>query len=194
MVWKIDKTLGYVYKLDVASPYANSQGKVYQHHEVMCTHIGRKLTEDECVHHIDRNRSNNDLSNLMLLTHSEHARLHAVEDMGGTAKTTCTCSCCLTTFEASSLDNRKFCSVECAGQGRRKFNPSKEELTKLVWDMPATAVAALFGVSDSAVSKRCKLLGISKPPRGYWAKVESGAIKKIILTIEQENQNDNFTY
>ena len=36
--------------------------------------------------------------------------------------------------------------------------------------MPVTEVAKLFGVSDQAVEKRCKLLGVKKPPRGYWAK------------------------
>lgn len=32
------------------------------------------------VHHIDRNRDNNDISNLQLLTKSEHTKLHALED------------------------------------------------------------------------------------------------------------------
>lgn len=52
----------------------------------------------------------------------------------------------------------------------RKFNPSMAELSELVWKMPTTKVAELFGVSDKAVEKRCKLLGICKPPRGYWSK------------------------
>lgn len=30
-----------------------------------------------------------------------------------------------------------------------------------------------FGVSDQAISKWCKCYGISKPPRGYWAKLNS---------------------
>jgi hypothetical protein len=41
----------------------------------------------------------------------------------------------------------------------------------MVWQMPTTEVASIFGVSDKAVEKRCKLLGIPKPPRGYWAKL-----------------------
>ena len=184
MIWKIDKTLGYVYKIDPGSPYANSQGKVYQHHEVMCNHIGRTLEPGECVHHIDRDRANNDLSNLMLLTNSEHAQLHAKEDMRALTRKQYTCEHCANIFEAPERDNRRFCSKSCAASSRKKFNPSKEELTKLIWDMPTTEVAKLFGVSDNAVAKRCKTLGISKPPRGYWAKVEAGLIQKIVLTEE----------
>ena len=38
--------------------------------------------------------------------------------------------------------------------------------------MSTVRVAKLLGVSDVAIAKRCKLLGIEKPPRGYWAKVQ----------------------
>jgi hypothetical protein len=53
---------------------------------------------------------------------------------------------------------------------KRKFNPSREELERLVWDRPTCQVSKLFGVTDNAVGKRCKILGINKPPRGYWVK------------------------
>ena len=43
--------------------------------------IGRKLLEDEVVHHIDGDRSNNDDNNLALVTMSGHARLHRHEDI-----------------------------------------------------------------------------------------------------------------
>ena len=38
--------------------------------------IGRKLFANEVVHHIDGNKTNNDLNNLQLMTRSDHARLH----------------------------------------------------------------------------------------------------------------------
>lgn len=38
--------------------------------------IGRRLYANECVHHIDGCRSNNDISNLQLMTRSEHVKLH----------------------------------------------------------------------------------------------------------------------
>jgi hypothetical protein len=47
-----------------------------EHRYVMEKHLGRELSSDEIVHHIDEDRSNNDLSNLQIMTREEHARLH----------------------------------------------------------------------------------------------------------------------
>lgn len=55
----------------------------------------------------------------------------------------------------------------------RKFDISKEELQQLVWEMPTERIAEKYGVSDVAIAKRCKKLGIEKPGRGYWAKKRS---------------------
>lgn len=49
--------------------------------------------------------------------------------------------------------------------------PSKEELEKMIWEMPTILLAQKLNVSDSAITKHCKALNIEKPPRGYWAKV-----------------------
>ena len=46
------------------------------HRFVVEAHIGRKLSSDECVHHIDGNKLNNDITNLEILTFKEHARIH----------------------------------------------------------------------------------------------------------------------
>lgn len=50
------------------------------HCVAMETRIGRRLLPDECVHHIDGDRSNNNENNLALMTISAHARLHRRED------------------------------------------------------------------------------------------------------------------
>lgn len=71
---------------------------------------------------------------------------------------------------------KKCTSVERAKSGDyRNFNwPSKEELTKLIWEMPTTRIAEKFGVSDSAINRVCKRYSITKPPQGYWSKINSG--------------------
>ena len=53
-------------------------GKTKQVHRlVMEEHIGRELTKEEVVHHIDGDKSNNKLDNLMLLPNkAANSRLH----------------------------------------------------------------------------------------------------------------------
>ena len=49
--------------------------------------IGRRLLPNECVHHIDENKHNNEISNLELMTRAEHSRLHRLEEaMSGKAR------------------------------------------------------------------------------------------------------------
>lgn len=52
------------------------RGYVRKHIHVMECHLGRRLTKDEVVHHIDQDKRNNDLSNLQLMTNAEHTALH----------------------------------------------------------------------------------------------------------------------
>jgi hypothetical protein len=44
--------------------------------------------------------------------------------------------------------------------------------------MPTSKLCKELGVSDVAIGKRCKLLGIDKPPRGYWQKLNGRKAKK----------------
>ncbi len=72
---------------------------------------------------------------------------------------------------AAHQERRKHCSVTCCALDRRLFEVTTEELYALVWSRPTTEVAQMFGVSDKAIEKRCKLLGVPKPPRGYWLQI-----------------------
>lgn len=67
---------GYIQLHMPQHPNCDKHGYVYEHRYVMEQAIGRYLTANEVVHHIDENKSNNDISNLMLLTNSEHVALH----------------------------------------------------------------------------------------------------------------------
>jgi hypothetical protein len=51
---------------------------------------------------------------------------------------------------------------------------SREDLYELVWSKPMLELAKDFGISDRGLAKRCKLLGIPVPGRGYWARVDAG--------------------
>ncbi|MSS85329.1 HNH endonuclease [Actinomycetaceae bacterium WB03_NA08] len=56
--------------------YAKIYGR-YEHRVVAEAELGRALQPGEIVHHIDCNKRNNHPDNLMVLTQSEHAALHA---------------------------------------------------------------------------------------------------------------------
>lgn len=50
--------------------------RIYQHRWVMEQEIGRKLTNSEFVHHINGNKQDNSIENLVLVTKENHSREH----------------------------------------------------------------------------------------------------------------------
>lgn len=65
-------SFGYIkIRLDKDDPYfemTRGNGYIFKHRYIMAQHLKRLLTTDEQVHHIDGDRSNNDISNLQLRT------------------------------------------------------------------------------------------------------------------------------
>lgn len=62
-----------------AHPHKNKAGYVPEHRLVMEEVIGRYLSDEEEVHHINRDRGDNRRENLQLMTRTEHRRLHGKE-------------------------------------------------------------------------------------------------------------------
>lgn len=53
---------------------------VFLHSVIMCEHLGiTEIPKGFCVHHIDGNKTNNDISNLCLLTVEAHSKLHQIQ-------------------------------------------------------------------------------------------------------------------
>jgi hypothetical protein len=167
---------GYEYVYDADHPLANKSGIVYVHRYIMSVHLGRWVTAEEQVHHVDGNRKNNVIGNLEVMSSAEHARMHNTFPVSERLERSC--KYCGDSFEDTigRMRNREYCSQECCKKSQRRFEIKKEELEKLLWEIPTTQIAKMFGVSGKAVEKRAKKYGLSKPPRGYWAKKKAGKI------------------
>jgi hypothetical protein len=57
--------------------YVRQNGRrIALHRAIMAEHLGRSLTSNEVVHHIDHDPLNNDLTNLRIMTRAEHCIYH----------------------------------------------------------------------------------------------------------------------
>jgi len=120
---------------------------------------GRPLTLQ--LDHINGDRSDNRLENLRILCPNCHTQ---TETHSGKNKSN-TCSVC-----AKKIGKKSTLCRLCQNTlpKKRKFDIGKSELQKLIWEKPIVDIAIEFGVSDSAIHKRCNKFGLSKPPIGYW--------------------------
>ena len=70
---------GYVLVYSPNHPSCDEGKYVYQHRLVMEQHLGRCLTTQEVVHHINEKRDDNRLCNLQLTSQSKHAKQHSTK-------------------------------------------------------------------------------------------------------------------
>ena len=67
---------GYLYIYSPNHPLKNSDGYVAEHRLVMEKKIGRYIKKKEVVHHINHQKMDNRIENLMLMGNREHISLH----------------------------------------------------------------------------------------------------------------------
>lgn len=65
---------------------------------------------------------------------------------------------------------------------------TRQDLYELVWSKPLVELAKDFGLSDVALAKRCRKLGIPVPGRGYWARVAAGQTPRQPPLKKREDQ------
>ena len=152
------------------------RGMAYEYIVVASEKIGRYITKDECVHHIDRNPDNNAPDNLIVFSsNSDHAKFHAsgldvsilISNSEGTysvdpkwnptvERFVCTnCGSVFTANKANRKNGKKYCSIDCYNRHRLygKTVPSKDRLIELLETMSNSAVARLCGVTHTTVRR-----------------------------------------
>ena len=115
---------GYVLvRVGVGRPLADVRGYAYEHRVVAEQKIGRPLTKGEQVHHLDKNKQNNDPANLEVLTFDEHAAEHRVRsdlrhkgEENPLVNCACGCGAQLEKYDAQGRPRRYMPSHNSAGQ------------------------------------------------------------------------------
>ena len=162
------------YKVASRFSYDDNRTFVREHVIVAEKKIGHKLTNGEVVHHIGRNKFNNDPSNLMIFaSNTDHSAFHKgvpIYEENGVWKANFdsrkyTCQECGKQFVSKfrRQNKRIFCSYECANKAQRRIkNFSKDELFNLIIQEKGNflSVGRILGITDNAVRKHCKRLGI----------------------------------
>jgi hypothetical protein len=151
----------------------NWLGYVYEHIAVAEEYLGRKLRDEEVVHHLDLNKANNRIENLLVLERSQHMKLHAWLDSGALIQVTnemngvksvkskarkptyCVCGNTLQRKE------KTYCSITCkTAESRKVIRPDVNQLANDLASMSWVQVGKKYGVSDNAIRKWAKQYGL----------------------------------
>lgn len=119
----------YLDKFDVKGYIAIKQhaGYLYEHRIVMSEYLGRELDSSEHIHHIDFDKQNNNVDNLLLMSVAEHVKLHryGLKDETKWAKLTCTCGQEFERYKCKIKSKISFCSSKCRSMNHKPNSVSK---------------------------------------------------------------------
>lgn len=105
----------------------NKLYKYFVHVLVANTFLGD--TSGKQVHHIDHNRSNNNVDNLMIVTREEHTKIHR-----GNVFVTKKCIVCGKEYKTYRIKPKNTCSSECWKEKQKIIQYSKDGKFIRIWD------------------------------------------------------------
>jgi len=85
--------------------------------------------------------------------------------------------------EFNAIAGRYSSGLNVAHGAREWKTLGREDLADIVWSEPRSHAMGRFGISDVAITKRCRREGISVPPRGYWQRMDADIDPRPLLDI-----------
>lgn len=138
---------------------ARKDGYVYIHQLQAERLLGRKLADEECVHHKDGNKYNNSLSNLLVFkTNSDHVSFHAGCDIvqDGDVWVSLPHKNSICPMCGGTKDVKADVCVSCYKRNKSSHIPPRDMLLDLLMlHRSLTPIARLYGVSTNSVKKWC---------------------------------------
>lgn len=133
--------------------YIGSYGKLL--HRDVWTHYNGEIPKGYVIHHIDGNPSNNDISNLQLMTQSEHMKLHMPMRKQ-------ICEVCGKEFESrGNLSGKsRFCSSKC----RSDWDHKNRREIRICVECGKEFITYKYG-KTKCCSKECGAKAISRANR-----------------------------
>lgn len=144
-------------------PKARNDGYVYIHQLQVEKKLGRLLNDKECVHHIDEDKYNNNVDNLMVFkTKADHTAFHSgceiyLDGDVWVAKINKNriCSIC-----GEIKDYHAHVCINCYSRKRASHIPEKNILIELLLKYNMTQIGKIYEVSSNAVKKWCIKYGL----------------------------------
>lgn len=158
-ILRIVKKGDYLYAVVPDHPNRTKSNYVLHHRVVMENHLGRLLTENEVVHHLNEDKKDNRIENLEVMTKEEHGRHHG---QTGRQNSILQCAYCHKVFVrfTNRVYNNKtghYCSRSCNGKAN---NTSTSQIGQ---PLPVELIQQIKELASKGASgyRIAKELGIS---------------------------------